>query len=451
MSATALLLLSSGALALAAITVAFGLTLRARGAPAGIAPEGPSASADGAEADRQRNLLLMRMSHDLRSPLNSVVTLSALLAEGNAGPLSIEQARYLEVIRHSAETLLALVNDILDLAAIEAGRLELETALVEIAPLLDDVGDKAAHAAHDKGIPLQVRVPERRLYVRTDGQHLRQVLERLVEHAIARTRNGYVELAASPIRDGRFVRLSVRENTPELAGADIQALGDGGRALDDYVAGEGPFANRGPAALPLVIAARLTHHLGLHISVEADEDEDSVSFELELPAVPEEGQRAEADAGGRPLPPVPPLMGPASGRVLLVEDDSLERRRVGIELEAAGYTVTLASSGDEGLALLRDGRYDVVVLDLVMPGMSGLDVLRAARADERLVGLPFVVLSALYMTKTERAVLGPNVAAVMRKGDLGGARLAEAIRRALAAPPAEARAPSPGHDGGPHA
>ena len=86
-----------------------------------------------------------------------------------------------------------------------------------------------------------------------------------------------------------------------------------------------------------------------------------------------------------------------------------------------------------------------------MPGMSGLDVLRAARADERLAGLPFVVLSALYMTKTERAVLGPNVAAVMRKGDVGGARLAEAIRRALLAPPTEARAPSHGHDGGPHA
>jgi CheY-like chemotaxis protein len=395
----------------------------------------------------------MRMSHDLRSPLNSVVTLSALLAEGNAGPLSIEQTRYLEVIRHSAESLLALVNDILDLAAIEAGRLELETGLVDIAALLDDVGDKAAPAAHDKGIPLQVRAPERRLYARTDGQHLRQVLARLVEHAIAGTRNGYVELAASPIRDGDFVRLSVRENTPELAGADRRALDDGGRALDDYVAGEGPFASRGPAALPLVIAARLAHHLGLHISVEADDDEDSVSFALELPAVSEEAgdaisREAAARGEGRPLPP---LARPASGRVLLVEDDSLERRRAGAELEAAGYTVTLASSGDEGLALLRDGRYDAVVLDLVMPGMSGLDVLRAARADERLAGVPFVVLSALYMTKTERAVLGPNVAAVMRKGDVGGTRLAEAIRRALAAPPAEARAPSPGHDGGPHA
>ena len=80
------------------------------------------------------------------------------------------------------------------------------------------------------------------------------------------------------------------------------------------------------------------------------------------------GKGAAAPAEGWPLP------GPASGRVLLVEDDSLERRRVGAELEAAGYAVTLASSGDEGLALLRDGRYDAVVLDIVMPGMSGLDV-----------------------------------------------------------------------------
>ena len=123
---------------------------------------------------------------------------------------------------------------------------------------------------------------------------------------------------------------------------------------------------------------------------------------------------------------------PVSGHVLLIEDDLLERRRVAGQLEALGYDVTLAASGEEGLALLRDGHFDAVVLDLVMPGMSGLEVLRAARSDERLADVPFVVLSALYMTRTERDVLGPKVTDVVRKGDATAEELELAIARAIA-------------------
>ena len=214
------------------------------------------------------------------------------------------------------------------------------------------------------------------------------------------------------------------------------------------MAGEGPFARQGPAALPLVVAARLARHMGLHIGVGADDHDDGVSFELSLPlAAP--GARPEAVGAATGAAQSPSAPG-AAGRVLLIEDDPIERQRAGSLLERAGYAVTLAASGDEGLALMRDGRYDAVILDLVMPGMSGLDVLRAARADDRLAAIPFVVLSALYMTKTERAVLGPNVATVMRKGDVNGASMADAVQRAIAGAAAEARAPGPGH-GGTHA
>jgi signal transduction histidine kinase/CheY-like chemotaxis protein len=448
MSATALVLLAAVALAVAAAVVALSGRGRARTARPVAPPRPPQpAPADGAAAERLRNLLLMRMSHDLRSPLNSVVTLSELLREGNAGPLSSEQTRYVDVIRHSAETLLALVNDILDLAAIEAGRLVLEPELVDLGALIDEVADAAAPTARDKGIPVHVRAPVRRLYTRVDRAHLRQVVQRLAEHAIASTSNGYVEIAAAPAEERGFASLSVYENAPGIADEDRRALSDETRAFDDYVAGEGLFARRGPAALPLVVAARLARHMGLRVGVGADDHDDGVSFELELPL-------AAVDLRAAPAAGAPDSRaedGPrgASGRVLLIEDDAVERQRAGALLERAGYTVTLASSGDEGLSLLREGRYDAVILDLVMPGMSGLDVLRAARADDRLAGTPFVVLSALYMTKNERAVLGPNVAAVMRKGDASGDAMADAVQRAIASA-AEPRAPGPGH-GGPHA
>jgi len=120
-----------------------------------------------------------------------------------------------------------------------------------------------------------------------------------------------------------------------------------------------------------------------------------------------------------------------STSVLLIEDDAIERQRIGSFIEAAGYEVTRAASGEEGLRLLRRRPFGVVVLDLVMPEMSGLDVLRAARTEERLTEVRFIVLSAMYMTKNERQVLGPKVADVVRKGETMPRALTLALRRAV--------------------
>jgi CheY-like chemotaxis protein len=173
-----------------------------------------------------------------------------------------------------------------------------------------------------------------------------------------------------------------------------------------------------------VVAGRLLKLMG-EITIDAVAGE-GTTFAVALPLSAEEAAPRARDAD-----PSTPVDG-ASGHVLLVEDDEIERRRVGSILEGAGYDVTLASSGEEGLTLMRAGQYDAVVLDLVMPGMSGLDVLRSVRTDDRLASTPFVVLSALYMTKGERAVLGPAVSSVVRKGDSTAEELTAQLRRAIA-------------------
>jgi CheY-like chemotaxis protein len=262
---------------------------RARAADTPMEPRPAAAPAD---PDRLRTVLLSRMSHDLRSPLNSVITLSQLLCEGNAGPLTNQQRSYVEVIQRNGRTLLSLMNDILDLAA----------------------GDERDDS-------------ERAPVGRTEPPH--------------------------------------GESTPS------------------------------PSA---------------------------------------------EDSGHEPV------TGAAGGSVLLIEDDGIERERVGGLLEQAGFQVTPAGSGEEGLTLLRTRRFDAVVLDLVMPGLTGLDVLRAARVEERLGDIPFIVLSALYMTKTERAVLGPGVVSVVRKGDANADELALALRRAIRRPAEEHVGQGPGDD-----
>jgi CheY-like chemotaxis protein len=135
-----------------------------------------------------------------------------------------------------------------------------------------------------------------------------------------------------------------------------------------------------------------------------------------------------------------------NGPVLLIEDDAIERQRVGSFIEAAGYQVTRAASGEEGLALLRSRPFAAVVLDLIMPEMSGLDVLRAARTEDRLADVRFIVLSAMYMTTTERQVLGPKVTDVVRKGETMTRALTFALQRAVK--PAHAEPHAHHGDGG---
>jgi CheY-like chemotaxis protein/signal transduction histidine kinase len=366
-------------------------------------------------AEQLRNLLVSKMSHDIRTPLNSVITLSQLLCEGTAGTLSYEQRKYVEIIQRSGQTLLSLINDILDIASLEAGRLEVDSGPVDVRALAKGVADAMDPVAQKKGLPLHLNLPRRTVLARADEERLRHALGALVEHAIGETRNGYVEISVEASDRQALIRIA--DTSAGLSREAHNAL------YDDFLAGVGPFTGRPTPPLSLVVAGRLLKLMG-EITVDSVAGE-GTTFAIALP-------RSTEDAAARPSDGEPAAAGAVSGRVLLVEDDEIERRRVGSILEAAGYDVTLASSGQEGLSLMRAGQYDAVVLDLVMPGMSGLDVLRSVRADERLTGTPFIVLSALYMTKGERAVLGPGVSSVVRKGDSTAEELTAQLRRAIA-------------------
>jgi signal transduction histidine kinase/CheY-like chemotaxis protein len=436
-SASVLALFSTGLVVLAAAVVIGLVVGRAMGrrapsllpAAAPPAPQ-PTQTTDDGRAARLDALLVARMSHDLRSPLNSVVTLTELLRDGNAGPLSGEQRRYVDVIRHSGQALLGLINDVLELAAVESGRVELEAGPVDLVALAQQVSESLGPIASDKGIPLHVVVAEPPLVARTDGEELRRIVQRLVEHALAETSNGYVEIEVGRLADHRAV-VRIHETSEPLPDGALEALAGQRGDFEAFVAGEAGFTGRGPAALPLVLAARLA------AAIVESTTSDGVTFELELPLV-------ETDAAAAPASRPHDADGAAEGgHVLLIEDDPFERQRVRELLQSAGYDVSLAGSGGEGLELLRARHFDAVVLDLVMPGMSGLDVLRAARADDRLADVPFIVLSALYMTKSERAVLGPKVASVVRKGDATAAELARSLRQAIKRRPDEAH-PAPG-------
>jgi CheY-like chemotaxis protein len=366
-------------------------------------------------SDLSHDLLLLRMSHDLRSPLGSLVTLCQLLVEGDAGPLSMKQRQYVEVIRRSGQSVLGLVDDILDLAAIESGRSEVDVDTVDLAALVRQVAESHEAAGREKGIPIQVSLRRESLPARADERRLRHLLERMVEYLLSTTEHGYVEIAVDDAAGKAAVCV---RNTHD-------GLSESARRTLALAYQDGDDSDEDATPLPIAIAARLARRIGLPIEVRTGSEE-GLSLGLSVPL---------AEAGARVSPDAMRPRHAAGARILLVDDDAAERSHVTARLEESGYAVTAASSGSEGLALLRDGQFDAVVLDLVMPGMSGLEVLRAARSDERLAVLPFVVLSALYITRSERGVLGPAVASVVRKGDGTADELLRALDRALAPQP----------------
>jgi len=367
-----------------------------------------------ATAERVRNLMISKLSHEVRTPLNSIITLSQLLGDGTTGPLAPDQRRYIEVIHRSGTTLLGLINDVLDVAHIEAGRMDLQMGAVDVRPLIRGVGAAGEERARSKGLPLHLNPPRAPLLAHADEDRLRQALAALVDHAIQETTNGYVELSSDG--DDRYVTIRVSDtgagSSPELRHAEFDAF------LTQP-------ADRPPGP-GLILAGKLTQLMGGTLVVDSAPGE-GTTFSLSLPRSTDGGATQRASEPAATRAPITPA------HVLLIEDDELERQRVADLLQSAGYRVSVASSGQDGLNNLREGRFDAVVLDLVMPGMTGLDVLRAARADEHLSSVPFVVLSALYMTRSEREVLGPTVAAVVRKGEGTGDDLTEQLARALAA------------------
>jgi signal transduction histidine kinase len=374
-------------------------------------PDIPAPSPSSAD---ERDAMLLRMSHDVRGPLGSVVTLCQLLLDGDAGPLSMKQHQYVEVIRRGGHTVLALVDDMLDLIGLESGRSDLDPDATDLSALARQVTDSTHASAREKGIPVQVSVPNRPVTGIADGRRLRHVLSRMVEHVVASTDHGYVEVVVEPTADGDAA-LTVRNTRDGLSETARRAL----EAGLDLEAPAAAFAN-GQPPLPLALAARLARRLGSPIGVRTGEDE-GLALTMAIPLA----------ARGAPALPPETNGARAGARVLIIDDDDAERSQVVKRLQESGYSVSGVASGDDGLRLMRENDFDVVVLDLVMPGLSGLEVLRAARADSRLTHLPFVVLSAMYMTRTERAVLGPSVASVVRKGEATGDELLRAVERAL--------------------
>lgn len=329
------------------------------------------------EASRAKSQFLANMSHELRTPLNGVLGMAELLAEGVRDP---KQGAMLETIRESGVHLLSVVNDILDLAKIESGKLALELAPVSLRDLAMRIESTHGVSARGKGIGLKVVLGAGTGKMRMgDGTRLLQVLHNLVGNAIKFTEAGsvMVTIEEHAAQDDRL-RIVVADTGIGM-NEDQAAI-----VFDEFTQGDDSITRRfGGTGLGLPIVRRLMTLMSGEVTlVSAAGKGTTVTLTVPMPQVDHAPQAPD---------PVPDLPDVAGLRVLLAEDNATNRMIMRAMLNRMGITVTLVCDGDEAVEAWMPGQFDLVLLDISMPRKDGLTALTEMRDKAGAAGLPPVL------------------------------------------------------------
>ena len=322
-----------------------------------------------AEAYRSKGEFLANMSHELRTPLNAIIGFSRLMKRKLKDTLPERQQKNLDLIEQSGEQLLALVNDLLDFERIEAGRLSIHREAFPLQPLLEALTTSLQPQAEEKGLKLELDTQNLPAAFFSDKDRLRQVLSNLLTNAIRYSDSGTVRLEAAQ-ENGRLV-FRVRDQGLGMTEDQIQNIFEPFHQVDASHTRE-----RGGVGLGLAIVTRLVGLLRGQIKVESQLGQGSL---FTLSFAPEEA-----------------LLPRGEGPEVLVIDDNLDYLEViHAELSEAGFRVRVASSGAQGMEMLRQQKPALVLLDIMMPEMNGWEVLRSLRAIPELADVKVIITSVV--------------------------------------------------------
>jgi CheY-like chemotaxis protein/signal transduction histidine kinase len=396
-------------------------------------------------SNQYKSEFLANMSHELRTPLNSTLILAKLLADNKTGNLTPEQVKYAETISSAGNDLLTLINDILDLSKIEAGKVEVHAETVRLAGLLEGLAKTMQPAADQKGLQLSVAIaPDAPRQILTDPQRLGQILKNLLSNAIKFTHSGEVQLLLGPGPDGGAV-IAVRDTGIGIAAEQHGPIFEAFRQADGST-----HRRYGGTGLGLSISRDLAQLLGGSLSVRSQPGEGS-TFTLALPAryLPRHPDEQPAVAATPVIVPVrtaaptyaPPVpapqpaapaldddretLRPGERLILVIEDD---RRFAAILRDLAHemhFQCVLTHSAADGLAAAVRYRPSAVLLDMNLPDYSGLSVLDELKHDPRTRHVPVHVVSVADYTQEAlaRGAVGYDLKPVRRE------QLVDALQR----------------------
>jgi CheY-like chemotaxis protein len=348
------------------------------------------AQAEALEASRAKSAFLAMMSHELRTPMNGVLGMAHALG---TTALDARQADYVETIVQSGDGLMAILNDILDLSKIEAGKLELEAVPFDIRVQASQLNRIWTETARAKGLALALEVaPDTPRWLSGDPVRVRQILLNLVSNALKFTLDGGVAIAIGPHASGG-VQIAVTDTGVGMTPAQ-QA-----RLFTPFVQGDRSIARQfGGTGLGLSICRELAAMMGGRITVSSRSGEGSVfTVVLALATAAAPILEVASDA----LPDMTGLC------VLVVDDNSANQAVARAVLEAVGVVVTVANDGREALARLAVEDFDVVLMDVHMPVMDGVEALRRVRSGEGgRLDVPVLALTADAMSGEAARLIG---------------------------------------------
>ncbi len=338
------------------------------------------------EASSHKSEFLASMSHELRTPLNAIIGFSEVLLERMFGDLNAKQEEYLHDILTSGRNLLQLINEVLDLSKVEAGRMELELGSVYLPDVLERGLTMVRERASRHGIALGLEVDPRIELVEADEQKVRQVVFNLLSNAVKYTPNGGRMDVRTRLVEGE-VQVEVRDTGIGIAPEDQE------RIFESFQQGaHGATMKREGTGLGLTLSRRFVELHGGRIWVESEVGAGS-TFTFALPAR-QPGAGAHVAACEAPAAEAETAAG-AGPAILLVEDEKYSADLLTLYLSGAGYKVVVVRDGEEGLQLTRRLHPAGILLDVFMPRLDGWEFLTRLKADPAIADIPVIIVSML--------------------------------------------------------
>ena len=338
------------------------------------------------EASRAKSTFLANMSHELRTPLNAIIGYSEMLDEEARESGRSENVEDLRKIQSAGKHLLSLINDVLDLSKIEAGKMGLHLEDFEVLPLIDEIATTLQPAAAKNGNQIKIHVSENLGFMRADITKVRQILFNLLSNACKFTDHGTIALDVDQNdRDG-YIRFRVTDTGIGISEKQQQNL------FFEFSQADASIARKyGGTGLGLAITHRFVQLMRGQISVESEPGKGSI-FMVQLPT------QVVLDATKLARPASANDDSPANSRiyqdtVLVIDDDPSVRDLMSRFLSKSGFRVVVASSGEEGLRVAKQEKPLVITLDVVMPEFDGWSVLKKLKSDPALAEIPVIIVT----------------------------------------------------------